>query len=224
MDRYSAAMTTVALIGTTLLVDSTGYGQGLDWAPVGVVGDIVLAEGPEKATVRIDDTADEQANGLEVFWVPFLDMEADIDEKEPGGDVHFAADIDAGSGWGLRYNRYNSKGTLALGAMYMGSKHTERLTDADVNIHAGYATVSMHYDLTNRLAAQVMLGVGGVVVDFSRGFDDTGGIAGLVTGGLRFQLMENLYAVADIGGFFWGYPGETIADGYVSTLGLAYRF
>jgi hypothetical protein len=199
------------------LLSGVSYGQDRPCAIVEIGGNVVLASddnGLEKETMH----------SLEGFWIPVLSMQADIDSDEPGGGVEFEADVESGPGWGLRYDFHKSESDVTIGAMYMGTTHTERITDRDVDIHSAYVTASGDFELTDYLSGRVTAGAGGVVVDFSEGFDDTGGGALLISGGLGFTIIENLRAGVDVGGFLWGYPGETIAYGGFCTFGLAYRF
>jgi hypothetical protein len=70
----------------------------------------------------------------------------------------------------------------------------------------------------------VVAGVGGVIVDFEEHFDDTGGLALLLSGRLGVDIDDRLLVYGGGGMYRWGLPGETIAEGGLVEFGFGYRF
>jgi hypothetical protein len=212
----------VVVLASLLCSCSIGLGQDVASSPVQDSNDV--REDPHTYPNEPLEMDSGWHGRIELFWVPVLGMKADIDEDEPGGGVEFGAEIESASGWGARCEFSRGSSKTAWGLMYTGTSHTEESTGSDVDIDAAYLIGSSYLEVGPRVVGRLTLGVGGVIVDFSEGFGDTGGGAAMIGGGLGVEVVENLYVGIDGGGFLWGYPGETIAYGGFMTLGAAYRF
>jgi hypothetical protein len=212
----------IAMVAWALPCWCCGQDQRVWYSKISLQNNIV-----DQAGVALGDgesVVPEWRSQVEGFWVPVLAMQGDIDSDEPEGGVEFEADVESGPGWGVRYDLVNTESRTAFGGLYIGTSHTERQTGRDVDVHAAYVTVSGDFEPVEGILTRVTLGAGGVVVDFSQSFDDTGGGALMIAGGFGLEVTESLRAGIDGGGFLWGYPGETIAYGGFCTLSLACRF
>jgi hypothetical protein len=65
---------------------------------------------------------DEGRHGLSSSYIAAMSVDPDIDEDEPGGDVHLDADIGTGSGFAVAYDLQDVNG-FGLSVLFMGTSH-----------------------------------------------------------------------------------------------------
>lgn len=162
------------------------------------------------------------------FWVPALSIEADTDEAEPGLGIEFDADVKTGRGWGgwAGFANYDETGGMGLGLMYTNTRHMERTYDAPVDVHAAYLEVmgmARFGDDDFALYGEAGIGIGGVVVDFTKHFDDEGGLAGSFRLGVGLEVLH-LHVGISGGVYTFGYPTETIAKGAYAMVEAGFYF
>lgn len=156
------------------------------------------------------------------FYVPSLKVKADEDETERDQGIEFDADLNHGSGFGVRVAGRGEKNT-GVALLYITTKHTERETRRDARLHQAYVelfarTPPIHDYISPTFGAAI--GVGGAVYDFRQGFDDTGGAAGMIRGEVGITVAKRLDLTFGGAGFLWGYPGETVGyGGFISFQG-----
>ena len=161
---------------------------------------------------------------VSVFYVPFLKVQADEDEEEPEEDILFEADIDTSCGWGVRIGLADIDNKWDVGILYLTSRHNEKSTDSNVDLHSAYLDFVRNVRLNDNLYLTGGLSGGAAMFDFSETFDDTGGLAAMLRLGLGVAFSENF--TLQVGGayFLWGYPGETIGYGGLGLAGGMVRF
>jgi len=162
---------------------------------------------------------------LSAFFLPVIDVTADVDPFEPDDGVLFDADVKTGRGFAARLGF--GEGAIDVGLLYLFGDHAEHEAGGRVHTHAGYLELFLGGPLWEgpvALTLGVGLGVGGAAFDFDAGFDDTGGAAceARLAAGLR--LLERVELTAGAGYFFWGYPGEKVGHGGFVNAGLVLRF
>lgn len=167
---------------------------------------------------------------LTAAWVSSLTIEPDIDEGEPEEGRELEGDFADGEGWSAR----GSIGAIGdeavrgeVGVTFVRTNHIDRSTGTEVDFYLA------HVDLLARarigwdsfaIRPGAGFGGGGALIDFHRGYDDDGGLSGSIIGLLGVELFG--HALFELRGevFGFGYPGETIADGWYVALGGGLRF
>jgi hypothetical protein len=158
---------------------------------------------------------------VDLIALPAVWLQPDVPNRlQPGDD----ADVATGPGFALRGAVGNKD--QSIGVLYQGAFLEDDETDADVDLHGLY----LDFDVSMRvgdgprqllLHAGAGLGMGALDFDDPRFGDVTTGALNLRVD-FEFAPTPAFSLLAGIGGFFWGYPGET--DAYGSFLELGGRF
>jgi hypothetical protein len=153
------------------------------------------------------------------MWIPALIVDPDIDETEPGMGIEFDADLDTGTGWGARAGIGDD--AAEAGFVFWTTHHDERSRGGSVDVYGVHAEALIGPTLGEgaiRFRPRGGVGLGAVVFDFDRFFDDTGGLSADVR--VQAEVLFAGHGSLRVGasGFLWGYPGETIGTGALLTL------
>ena len=161
--------------------------------------------------------------GANLYYAGTFEVNADVDEGEPGGGLEFSANLDSGDGWGAGV--VGARGAHKLQATYFQTRHNERATGSTAVAHQfqimGFLGSAIGQPDKVQVIPRIGVGFGGILFDFESGsgFSNTGG-ATLVGGGeveLRAWSRASLSIGIQYG--LWGYPGETIGHGGVLLVG-----
>lgn len=158
---------------------------------------------------------------VEAYWIPALSVIADEDPNEPGGDVHFDADLRTGDGWAARIGLHEQGS--GFGLLYMTTLHSEKSASTTARTHAAYLEFRLSTDRDQEAPfffGSLAAGAGAAIFEFSDGYDDTGAAAGMSRLEVGFVPVDRLSVIVSGGGFLWGYPTETIGYGAFLMLGV----
>lgn len=169
---------------------------------------------------------------LSIYYMPAIDLDADKDTEERNQDIDFEESVRNGHGlvfrlgFGSRSTKTN-EARFSFGLLYQTSSHKTGTSRSSVYVHSGFLEASGGFQLGNKWLRGYWdgaVGLGGTVVDFKGGLDDSGGAAAMARTSGGLQLFEQIELGAGVGVYIFGYPGETIGRAWFSTMELTLRF
>ncbi len=185
-------------------------------------------------------TANDQPNRLDRNWpqhlhvayiyLPAVRADADRDHDEIEAGAPFDHDLGTGRGHGLQLSLSGGSGAQTLGLFYFQSGHVDKESREDVIGHslaleAVFAPSAEQARRESGFDVRAYIAMGGGVAGFRypSGVDDKFGAAWQLRGALTFHFAQRCQLGLGVGYFIWGYPGETIGNGFYATLEFAVR-
>jgi hypothetical protein len=158
---------------------------------------------------------------LDAFWIPALWIR--VDEKESGPTSTERADLDTGTGFGVRAGVGTDQ--QSIGLMYVASYHDEDTTDSNASTQALYLDFEYRAPIAVRsVMFEVGGGFGAAWLEFGRLFDNDVEGAFTLHGMLRFNITDNIALTTGMGGFLFGHFGDTVAYGTWLMAGAGLSF
>ena len=114
--------------------------------------------------------------GASGFWIPYMRIDPDVDETEPGGGRVLDADLESGSGYGaaVQYGTDSAGGRVT----FVTTDHGEEVSGGDADLYWGDAELYLgtRWDLGFvALNPQIGPGIGVAVLRLPAPFDDEWG-------------------------------------------------